>query len=76
MKRKAGNAGKSWSSEGMKNAAPPAPPSGPPQKIRLVQDGSPTSKPTKSGPGGPSSGKTPAAKKGAAGVPPAKKGRR
>jgi hypothetical protein len=44
MKRKAGNAGKSWSSKGMKNAAPPAPPSGPPQKIRLVQDGGPASK--------------------------------
>jgi hypothetical protein len=56
----------------MKNAAPPAPISGPPRKIRLVQDGAPTSNAGKPRPGATKQ----AAKKGAAGVPAAKKGRR
>jgi hypothetical protein len=72
MKRKAGNAGKSWTSKGMKNAAPPAPPSGPPKQIRLVQGGEPASKTAKPGSAGPRSGKPAPAKKGSEGAPPAK----
>jgi hypothetical protein len=76
MKRKAGNSGKTWSSKGMKNTAPPAPPQGPPQKIRLVQGGEPASQAAKPKTRGPTSAKPALSKKADAAVQPAKKSRR